>query len=299
MIVGDPDDSHVDAVVRHMKGAVVVDASSLADGGFAVVDDGPMVLTTNGWTRLAPRSGWLRRLAPAGWTCGVQAHSREAADRAAWLAMLVALVRTSGAQWLTGIDALLAGESKIVQAAEARSLGIPVPRTVLASGPRTAVQLLQSDDLVVKALGPSSFLLDSSYVSLPTTAISAVANEAFLPEAFQFQQRVIARRHLRIVTVADDCWIFERTPDVDEPVDWRSSSVAHAQFQLAESSEQAERALAVARSMALGYSSQDWIDDGEICWLVDVNPAGQWLFLEHGSSQIAAAIAFWLETSFE
>lgn len=52
----------------------------------------------------------------------------------------------------------------------------------------------------------------------------------------------------------------------------------------------------ISRRLGLGYSSQDWIltpDYEEV--LLDVNPAGQWLFLpESIGSEVSRAIATWL-----
>jgi hypothetical protein len=109
--------------------------------------------------------------------------------------------------------------------------------------------------------------------------------------------RVPARRHLPIVTVADRAWIFARTVHDGEPLDWRFEAGArrHREFEPADGDEECERAVRVARALRIGFSSQDWIDDGYQTWLVDVNPAGQWLFLNgRGCQEITRALASWL-----
>ncbi len=55
--------------------------------------------------------------------------------------------------------------------------------------------------------------------------------------------------------------------------------------------------MALVEHLHLGYSSQDWLlcDDG--CYVVDINPAGQWLFLpEPIGNSVADAIASWLSS---
>lgn len=58
-----------------------------------------------------------------------------------------------------------------------------------------------------------------------------------------------------------------------------------------------ELALKAARSVGAGYSAQDWVEgpDGS-WWLLDLNPAGQWLFLPKDVSEpVTAAIAQFLD----
>ena len=52
-----------------------------------------------------------------------------------------------------------------------------------------------------------------------------------------------------------------------------------------------------AEQLGVGYSAQDWIQDADgTWWFVDLNPAGQWLFLPNKvAEQVTAAIASLLD----
>jgi hypothetical protein len=51
----------------------------------------------------------------------------------------------------------------------------------------------------------------------------------------------------------------------------------------------------LAQSARVGYSSQDWIVEGGEAYFIDLNPAGQWLFLpEPVASEVSGEIAAWL-----
>jgi hypothetical protein len=41
----------------------------------------------------------------------------------------------------------------------------------------------------------------------------------------------------------------------------------------------AASAVRLAAALGVGYTSQDWIDDGDRVVFIDLNPGGQWLFL--------------------
>lgn len=111
------------------------------------------------------------------------------------------------------------------------------------------------------------------------------------------QERIYARRHFRVVTVADRVWACELEAE-GLPVDWRSVESSHGAFLSV--SRPDERLLDGARSMSralgLGYSSQDWVMSGPGKYvMLDVNPGGQWLFLPSEVSELVTqAVAGWL-----
>src|SRR5213593_3585351 len=103
VIVGDPTDEHVAAVLAHVEhpGTVLVDASSLAQRPYRFDRNGVALGS------LSPRAasgaedscpelayldsrsrGWLRRLAPPDWQRHVKLDSREAAISTSWLTLL-------------------------------------------------------------------------------------------------------------------------------------------------------------------------------------------------------------------
>jgi hypothetical protein len=113
---------------------------------------------------------------------------------------------------------------------------------------------------------------------------------------FIVQQRVEAMAHLRVVTVGSDAW-GARLEAQGLPVDWREAPEAHRRFAAGSLPGDVEAsAVAIASQLKLGFSSQDWVIDREQRpWFLDLNPAGQWLFLPESVAQAATqAIARWL-----
>lgn len=303
VIVGSLTDPHVEAVARRLSDPLMVDVVALAGGSNAISEGFLMEREQKGWVAVRHlRRGWIRRLAPAGWALGTEAHTRRAAEQAAWLAMLISFLRVGGVEWLTPIDRLVAGENKGLLAEAAKSAGIASPRTVVACSPKAAAEILSTEHLVVKSLGPASYLSKKQgnfHVSIPTTEVSDWIDTPVLPEPYIYQERIEAVRHLRVVTVGSRGWCFSRPVERDEPLDWRYQDSAHAGFRHETSDGVEEAAIAIAEQLGVGHSSQDWIDDGDTMWVIDVNPSGQWLFLGEGADHIAEALSSWLREDGE
>lgn len=98
-----------------------------------------------------------------------------------------------------------------------------------------------------------------------------------------------------MVTVGDRVWAAALDVQASAPADWRQSSANHSNFNEVNDVSPIVRdgAVAVARELGLGYTSQDWIQEpGGKTFLIDVNPAGQWLFLPRViGTAVAEAIA--------
>jgi hypothetical protein len=111
---------------------------------------------------------------------------------------------------------------------------------------------------------------------------------------FMIQERLEAERHLRVVTVNNRAWACELDAR-GLPLDWRKDDDAHHLFVPAHAKTVESAAIALAEVARLGYSSQDWIVQRGKPYFVDLNPAGQWLFLpEPVASEVSAEIASWL-----
>lgn len=302
LVVGGESDPHVSAVLGHLDDCLItlIDAVSLPTLEYEVTPI-DFELTARGGATLRSRGtrGWIRRLAPADWGLGQAIGSHTAVAQASLVSLLAAIARTPGVTWLTDIDPLVLGESKLLQMRAAGSLGIRTPRTIVTNSRERAERELGAA-VVVKPLGPGHFTTDQgeSAVAFATAVdLTMPAFKRLGPSPFLIQEIVRARTHLRAVTVQMECWLGALDA-ADYPLDWRADDDAHHAFALVPDGFPWLRDAAprLARAMGLGYSSQDWIhtEDGDLV-LLDVNPAGQWLFLPDPiGREVARAIAGWL-----
>jgi hypothetical protein len=292
IIIGDRADPHVQAVADRLPSpATILDAAAMARVPFTLTETG---FVLNGNTANArPQRGWVRRLAPAGWTAPIREGSLQGASQAAWLTALASIVRDDRTAWLSSIDAIAAAENKPLQYRRAALAGVPVPEWMVTTD-YAAIPTGRS--WVTKPLGPGHFVEGGEDLIVPTTLLTDDQRSALTAAPFILQRYVGAARHARVVTVGKRS--FSATLDgADRPLDWRTDTDAHNGFTATPAPAEVHTvALAAAAANNVRFSSQDWILDADgAWWFVDLNPAGQWLFLPTGVADgVSAAIAAWL-----
>ncbi len=274
-----------------------VDATELDGGNFALTGLDELRVGAGASEQrisLPGARGWVRRLSAPSWRPGTVGGSREGAVRASYISLVAALASHPLVDWLTPYPRLLGAENKLRQAAHARRIGIRTPITAVVSHP-SEIPAEMGGSVVAKPLGPGHFTRSDGEARV----VWAVALgrddprlEALSGAPFLLQEKLKARRHLRVVTCGAQAWSCVLDA-YGLALDWRHDEVAHHSFQPARQPGVETQALAIAQEFGLGYSSQDWVDDGGPApAFIDLNPAGQWLFLPKPvSARVTEAIA--------
>lgn len=219
----------------------------------------------------------------------------EAFARSEWFDACEGALLALPVAWLTPLASMRSAELKLVQLAAARQLGIEIPETIVTNDPDQAMAFARRFRCVAKPVRYGLVEVDPPMVAW-TTEVAADDLGALSGPPVILQQLIVARKHLRVVTVDGACFVAELTAT---ELDWRSNVENHRRFRTAESTLTtmvSDPALRLARELGLGFSSQDWLvgEDGELFFL-DVNPNGQWMFVGDAVSQIGAAIVDALE----
>jgi hypothetical protein len=300
LIVGDRADGHVQAVLEVLARSgstepLVIDAPSLQKDGFSLTLDrvGHAGLEAN-FAR-PDETGWLRRYAPTAWGQGSVIGDLDAVTKRAFMALVGTISRLGQRQWLTPLDRMLAAEDRLVQLEAARHLNLEVPATIVTSDPLEAQETL-GQNFVVKPLSGGYYWRGGKpqavYTSLLTPAELSLVDFGAAPFVAQEALRVIT--HYRAVTVRDAVWVAELGAE-GRPLDWRQQEAAHFSWVVGENNDVGVSALRLAELMQIGYSSQDWVFDGERYVFLDLNPGGQWMFLPEAISRsVTQAIASFL-----
>lgn len=300
LIIGTRTDPHVAAVVSALGDeCVVVDAQELGVSQFAFEPPTAEIeLDECRWRAGGRCRGWARRLSPMGWEAGAVVGSLDATEKAAWLSLLAALLRHPDVEWLTAFDRMNAAENKLTQAVFASRLQIPTPTTVVSNRVDSVRRL--RGPLIAKPLGPSHYRTeDGEWITVFTEAFdpeTEADRKLLVGPPFIVQQRLEAQSHLRVVTVHDLAWVF-RLDARGVSLDWREEPRAHRAWEHCPEHDVIPNALRLSHALGLGYSSQDWCETADGVFHLDLNPAGQWLFLpDPAADEVTKAIAEWLRS---
>jgi hypothetical protein len=289
LIVGDASDTHVEAVVAAIgalggEAPIILDGPSLQRIGFSL-DLDRLIHAGEALPIRRGGRGWLRRYAPTAWGTGTVAGSLEAVTKRAFLALIGSISRIGDRSWLTPVDRLLAAEDRLVQLEVASSLALRVPDSLVTSNPAEAANRFGSSFVVKPISGGYFWTEDGPRAVFASQVTSEQAMEAdFGAAPFVAQELLTAVEHLRVVTVGERAWVASLSAE-GRPLDWRRQDEAHFEWRPTRSLEVSESALRLARSLRVGYSSQDWIRDEDGLTFLDLNPGGQWLFLPTSVSE--------------
>ena len=282
LLVGSESDTHLRTVAERLRERdvepVVFDADSLAQVGYSFSPDR---LVIDG-TRIADEGrAWLRRVAPSRWGTGDRVGSIADVSFRARVHLIAAIARHGNREWVTGIDALQTAEDRIHQLAVANRIGIATPPTIVSSDP-TEIELTLGEHAVIKPLATGAFVNaegqpQAVHTTPLTTELSASGDFGAAP--FVTQTRIETRQHLRVVTAGTT--VRTAALEADRwPLDWRIADEAHRSWRRHQSPEVETQAVSLAAELGVGFSSQDWlVPVTGVPMFIDLNPAGQWMFL--------------------
>lgn len=299
LIIGSIEDPHVKAVHEtceaYWSRPTLIDAASLTSLDWEL--RGPDLNLCISGEQINGK-GWLRRLAPPLTHFGIEIGTQAAVEAAAHLAFLSALSGSSIA-WLTDYWSAIRAENKLLQYRTAWSINVPVPQFEVVSHPSQITPEL-GEKFIVKPLGLGEYRTATETFAVHSNVLSRGDKRLLgLKEApFLLQALVDSRVHLRIVTVGTSAWTAQL--DAQEfSVDWRLDPAAHESWVATSRPEVERHAIAIARALGIGFSSQDWIIDASgDAWFIDGNPTGQWLFLPAETSEpVTLAIGSWLSSN--
>jgi len=201
-------------------------------------------------------------------------------------ATVVALCAGLDTLWVSHPFRLRRGEVKALQLAEASRAGLKIPRTLISNDPDRAARFvdgLADADCAIKPLIAIGVTDEHGYrLPLTTTLPAGHPLESIQLAPTMLQPYVDKAFELRCVVIGDRIFCAKLDSQADEKsrIDWRGGDPAHERFTLPDHVETSIHRL--MRSFELNFASLDMIvtPDGEYVFL-ELNPNGQWLWLEH------------------
>jgi hypothetical protein len=193
--------------------------------------------------------------------------------------------------------------NKMLQLQEAVAVGFEIPRTLISNDPDAVIAFVESHKdgrVVYKPFTP--YMPPTGLITFTTAIDSSIvhANRDGVAAAPGIYQELVKKAYeLRITVVGNDLFPAKINSNHSEmtQVDWRRELYGdiYTAFQIAD--EIKEKITRLHRKLGLFFAAYDFIvnDEGRMIFL-EVNPTGQWLWLEEKlgfpiSQRIANALA--------
>lgn len=248
----------------------------------SVDDDGVFLLTRDG-VPLRPAAVWARRRWPASRLVVDARYAGSAAAQARTL--FHAWLRDAGDRVVNAVDAEDRAEDKVLQLRLARRLGFTVPATLVGNDPAAVRRFVKTQrdlgfDVVTKLLVPLVSSMQATrgffYTSLvDDDALAHVDDVVHAPQIFQ--RRLDKALELRVQVVGDHVFCGAL---VARARDWRLQTEGAWQHHTLPAATH-DRCLRLCRALGLVTGAIDLVVDAAgIEHFLEVNPAGEWGFLE-------------------
>jgi hypothetical protein len=244
----------------------------------------PGAVSVNGLDIGVSWTVWWRRSGQVADIAGMpsaEKHLRREETQALTLGGLLSV----GPRWVDEPHVVERAEHTLLQLGVAAAAGARTPATVATNDPRVALQLLAGGPCVAKSTSAGVGL--APYVDVVTDDLLELLPVA----ATLLQRRVDSDADLRVVVVGSEAFVWRRLRRSTDPVDWRAADPDGAAFRPARCDQVERLAPAINDRLGLTFSVQDWVEDSVGPWFLEVNPSGQWLFLDDADRRVVPALA--------
>jgi glutathione synthase/RimK-type ligase-like ATP-grasp enzyme len=316
LIISSPADFHAKAVAWALNTsgvpARILDTVRGLDSegvSFTLCDDGP-IATLPDQNRFD--TIWYRRVFDVTESSSIQADDKQFVlreKRRFQTSLIGYLESTTDFRWIDRPAATQLAENKLVQLSLAQRVGITVPRTLITSEPARVRDFFRKEGaMVIKPYDPYRWdhrdqsaqfglanLVDESNVSnLSDRDIASCVTI--------YQQFIHKVADIRIVVMGDHLFPFQITQIHRGNIDYRAVVALKDQVQIEPidvPSWVRDKMLAFMGALGVSFASADFLllEDENYVFL-DLNPSGQWLFLEQSvpESRLLAKFCAFLST---
>jgi glutathione synthase/RimK-type ligase-like ATP-grasp enzyme len=204
-------------------------------------------------------------------------------------------------KWVNKPSAVAVAGNKLWQLRVAAEIGLDTPATVVTNRVQSVVDMFGSRPVVVKTIGGAGIERDGTRQNLYAQLHSLSAKDAAAVHAAPciFQESAKPGTDVRVTVTGDR--VFATDIVVAEAfTDWRSAPPSDVRYKAIDlPGETAGHCLRLCRIAGLSYAAFDFVRQptGRYVFL-EVNPSGQWGWLEHATGQpITSAIVDTLTSS--
>jgi glutathione synthase/RimK-type ligase-like ATP-grasp enzyme len=217
-----------------------------------------------------------------------------------WRVFLGALATTPGPTWVSDPGQIRLAENKALQLRAARAAGLNVPRTIWTNDVDAARGFVDSCGGMAAVKSVTTAWWEepdgANFVYASLISIRELPQATRLALApVVFQQPITPKRDIRVTVVEDIVMAaIQALPDDDDaarPIDWRlAEQHPWAAYELPEPVSDACCELVSSLSLRFGAIDFALDQDGQL-WFLELNPNGEWGWLQRVGLPIAEALA--------
>lgn len=213
-------------------------------------------------------------------------------ERSQWSAFLRCMSLFSEAIWLNWPQSTYLAESKPYQLHQAKDLGFNVPPTIVTND-MANLPPFASKQIVLKSLDTALFFEknDCYFTYTTVTDVSALVTLDASSAPLILQDELRPKTDLRVTVIGKELFAVEILADGQGIVgDWRTEPrerLEYRDIQLPVDIENSCRAL--VERLNLTFGAIDLIESDGIYYFIEINPTGEWAWLQSNSRDIAGA----------
>ncbi|CAN7610342.1 hypothetical protein [Devosia sp. LjRoot3] len=213
-----------------------------------------------------------------------------------WAALLNSFYSSLDCRWLSDPSLIAKAEDKPRQLALAASMGFSIPTATITNEFAQASAFVSSGPAVAKPLRSGRLSRGAeeqiAFTSL-LDGISALDEASIRVSPVIYQRAVKKARDLRITVVGARVFACEITQIDATEIDWRRLGTEQLSYRAVDLPPPlADLCINLVNALGLGFGAIDLVQDWEDrYWFLEINPNGQWAWIERQAGlPIAAAI---------
>ncbi|WP_201030419.1 hypothetical protein [Labrenzia sp. CP4] len=219
----------------------------------------------------------------------------EQLERSQWSGAMRGMMLFDHAIWMNHPAETYQAESKPYQLRRAAALGFDVPSTLVTNDPKADVPGKIGTRIALKSVD-TVLLQDEHYQHFGYTTLidwAKCADEHFHFAPATCQSVLAPKLDLRVTVVGDRLWCDAITSEhgaIDG--DWRvlaKNEISYRDYDLP--MDIAERCRSLVRDLGLRFGAIDLAHSDERYWFIEINPTGEWGWLDREGRGLSAAIA--------
>lgn len=212
-----------------------------------------------------------------------------------WPAFLRALTLFEEARWINSPAATYQAEMKPWQLRRASRLGFDTPRTLITNDPAAPVDEILGEVVAAKSVD-TVLLREGDHQIFAYTQILPwrdCANEQLQQAPLLLQEAIVDKLDLRVTVLGENIWCVA-IESVGKGIegDWRlhpKENLAYRTVTLP--TDITRRCVALVRDMGLTYGAIDLVAHDSRYVFIEINPTGEWGWLDTHDRPLAKAIA--------